>query len=70
MDEGRNMVLLFPTLIDQINTKEAREAFKPQCHLFYPQSVVRFKDDGLVKWEGLDEKSAKLDDDGNIIDDE
>jgi len=65
MDEGRNMVLLFPTLIQGITTARGKEAFKPQCHLFYPQRVLDFKGDGLDKWEGLDGKSPKLDDEGN-----
>ena len=67
MDEGRNMILLFPTLIDGINTKKGREAFKAQCHMFYTQRVVDFKDDGLDKWAGLDGKSDKVDDDGDVI---
>ncbi|KAK4465043.1 hypothetical protein QBC42DRAFT_262369 [Cladorrhinum samala] len=60
MDEGRNMILLFPTLIEGINTKEGREAFKPQCHMFYPQRVVDIKD-GLAKWAGLNEESELCD---------
>lgn len=52
MDEGRNMILLFPTLIEGINTPEGREAFKATCHMFYPQRVVDVKD-GLPKFEGL-----------------
>ena len=67
MDEGRNMILLFPTLIEGINTKKAREAFKPTCHMFYPQRVVDFPNDGIVKWKGLDNGSDLLDDDGNVI---
>ena len=67
MDEGRNMILLFPTLIQGITSGKARDTFRPRCHIFYPQSVVDFKGDGVEKWEGLDGKSAKLDDDGNRI---
>ena len=67
MDEGRNMILLFPTLIDGINTKKAREIFKPTCHMFYPQRVVDFPNDGLVKWSGLDNNSDVVDDDGNVL---
>jgi hypothetical protein len=64
MDEGRNMVLLFPSLIEGIGTERGRDAFRPQCHIFYPQRVVDFAGDGLQKWRGLDGKSALLDHDG------
>jgi hypothetical protein len=71
MDEGRNMILLFPTLLEDINTKRGREAFKPQCHMFYPQRVVDLKD-GVDKWSGLDngKDSTKLDDEGEEMKDE
>ncbi len=67
MDEGRNMILLFPPLIKGINTKEGREAFKPTRHMFYPQRVAEFRGDGLVKWQGLDNASDLLDDDENVL---
>jgi hypothetical protein len=67
MDEGRNMILLFPPLIKNINTKEAREAFKPTCHMFYPQRVAEFRGDGIVKWKGLDNMSDMVDDDDNVL---
>ncbi len=67
MDEGRNMILLFPPLIKDINTKKGREAFKPTCHMFYPQRVAEFKGDGIVKWQGLDNGSDLLDDDENVL---
>ncbi|KAK4233897.1 Mss4-like protein [Achaetomium macrosporum] len=60
MDEGRNMILLFPTLIEGINTPKGREAFKPQCHMFYPQRVVDIKD-GLPKFKGLADESPLVD---------
>ncbi|KAL8365444.1 hypothetical protein RB595_004316 [Gaeumannomyces hyphopodioides] len=63
MDEGRNMVLLFPTLIEGLDER-AREVFKPQSHLFYPQRVVDFAGDGVAKWSGLDDKSDELGGDG------
>jgi len=66
MDEGRNMILLFPPLVEGINTPEAREAFKPSCHMFYPQRVCDIKD-GIDKWSGLDYNSDKVDEDGNVI---
>lgn len=46
---------------------KGREAFKATCHMFYPSRVVDFKHDGVVKWEGLDNASSLLDDDGNVI---
>jgi hypothetical protein len=64
MDEGRNMILMFPTLIHGINTPEGREAFKPEAHMFYPQRVVDFVSDGVPKWSGLEGESDLLDDDG------
>jgi hypothetical protein len=66
MDEGRNMILLFPTLIEGINTPEGRAAFKPACHMFYPQRVCDIKD-GLDKWAGLDFMSDKVNDEGEVI---
>ena len=68
MDEGRNMILLFPTLIKGINTPKGREAFKPSAHMFYPQRVTNgFRGEGVVKWKGLDNNSDLLDDDENVI---
>jgi len=54
------MILLFPTLIEGINTKEGREAFQAQCHMFYSQRVVDIKD-GLPKWKGMSDDSPLLD---------
>lgn len=67
MDEGRNMILLFPPLIEGINSDKAREAFRATCHMFYPQRVVDFERDGRVKWEGLDNQSNILDDHGEVL---
>lgn len=67
MDEGRNMILLFPTLIDGINTPEGRKAFAAKCHMFYSSRVVDFKGDGERKFAGLEDDSDLLDDDGNVI---
>ena len=69
MDEGRNMILLFPTLIEGINTKKGREAFKTKSHMFYPQRVVDIKD-GVTKWSGLEKDSKKLDEDGEELPDQ
>ncbi|KAL7933171.1 Mss4-like protein [Trichoderma chlorosporum] len=59
MDEGRNMVLLFPTLLSFESTAQ-RKNFDAQCHLFYPQRVVDILD-GKPKWAGLDDKSDLVD---------
>lgn len=74
MDEGRNMVLLFPTLLN-LDTPELRENFQNQwvetefsvitltmsrCHIFYPQRVADIPD-GKPKWTGLDDKSELMD---------
>ncbi|KIW93339.1 uncharacterized protein Z519_05944 [Cladophialophora bantiana CBS 173.52] len=67
MDEGRNMILLFPSLIKDINTPRGREAFRPTCHMFYPQRVTDLKGDGIVKWKGLDNMSDLIDDDENVL---
>ena len=63
------MILLFPTLIEGINTQKGREAFKPECHMFYSRRVVDIKD-GVPKWDGINNESKRMDDDGNIIEDE
>lgn len=60
MDEGRNMILLFPTLIEGINTPEGREAFRAQCHMFYEQRVVDVRD-GLPKFKGMADESPRVD---------
>lgn len=54
------MILLFPTLIEGINTDEGREAFKAQCHMFYPERVVDIRD-GLPKFQGLSDQSPLVD---------
>lgn len=61
------MILLFPTLIEGINEGDAREAFKPTCHMFYTQRVVDFNGDGIVKWKGLDNQSDLVDDNGEVL---
>lgn len=75
MDEGRNMVLLFPTTL-KLDLPELREEFQPEyvvfqsevvfadivprCHIFYNHRVVDIPD-GKPKWKGLDDKSERLD---------
>ncbi|KAF2170734.1 hypothetical protein M409DRAFT_63813 [Zasmidium cellare ATCC 36951] len=53
MDEGRNMILLFPSLIKFQNDQEKRN-FKPRLHMFYRERVMDIPD-GLPKWTGLNE---------------
>lgn len=67
MDEGRNMILLFPTLIEGINTSKGRKAFEAKAHMFYNQRVVDFKGDGVTKFAGLEDASDELDDEGNVV---
>ncbi|KAF2402924.1 hypothetical protein EJ06DRAFT_472823 [Trichodelitschia bisporula] len=60
MDEGRNMILLFPSLID-LQTDEDKAFFKPRCHMFYGQRVMDIPD-GLPKWDGLSNESNLIED--------
>jgi len=60
MDEGRNMILLFPSLIN-FKSPEDRALFKPRCHMFYGQRVMDIPD-GLPKWTGLNDLSDLIED--------
>lgn len=60
MDEGRNMILLFPSLID-LKSDEDRANFKPRLHMFYGERVMDIPD-GLPKWTGLNETSELIED--------
>lgn len=60
MDEGRNMILLFPTLIN-FASKEQRDKFKPKMHMFYGERVMDIPD-GLPKWTGLNNDSDLIED--------
>ncbi|KAF2497215.1 hypothetical protein BU16DRAFT_458851 [Lophium mytilinum] len=60
MDEGRNMILLFPSLVN-FKSKEDRELFKPRCHMFYDQRVMDIPD-GLPKWTGINNESDLIED--------
>jgi hypothetical protein len=60
MDEGRNMVLLFPSLI-HFKNQEDKEFFKPKCHMFYRERVIDIPD-GLPKWSGMKDKSELVED--------
>ena len=58
-DEGRNMWLAFPSLFDFGTPPKVPEAFKPRCHIFYAARVFDM-DDGLPKWAGHRDVSARL----------
>lgn len=60
MDEGRNMILLFPSLI-HLKTDEDKAYFKPRCHMFYGQRVMDIPD-GLPKWSGINGESDLIED--------
>ncbi|KAJ2967833.1 hypothetical protein NUW58_g10353 [Xylaria curta] len=60
MDEGRNMVLMFPGII-KFRSAEDKKLFDPQCHIFYSQRVVDLAD-GKPKWVGLDKGSELMKD--------
>ncbi|GAW12492.1 hypothetical protein ANO14919_018620 [Xylariales sp. No.14919] len=60
MDEGRNMVLMFPGII-KFRSAEDKGHFDPQCHIFYSQRVVDLPD-GKPKWVGLDKGSELMKD--------
>ncbi|MCJ1380745.1 hypothetical protein MMC17_003854 [Xylographa soralifera] len=60
MDEGRNMILLFPSLI-KFESKEDRDKFAPTCHMFYPMRQLDIPD-GKPKWTGIDSKSDLCED--------
>ncbi|QQK43626.1 Glutathione-dependent formaldehyde-activating enzyme/centromere protein V [Penicillium digitatum] len=70
MDEGRNMCLIFPQLIElagsSLEQREKTEAFKPTCHIFY-QSRTLDLPDGLPKWSGMENASDRMDDHGHRI---
>lgn len=53
MDEGRNMILLFPSLIKFKNDQQKID-FRPRCHMFYGQRVIDIPD-GLPKWTGIND---------------
>jgi hypothetical protein len=60
MDEGRNMILLFPSLV-HLKTDEDKQYFKPRCHMFYGQRVMDIPD-GLPKWSGINGESDLIED--------
>ncbi|KAF9007582.1 Mss4-like protein [Cyathus striatus] len=58
MDEGRNMILLFPTLV-HFNNLEDKRQFYPTAHIFYSCRVVDVTD-GLPKFEKHKNASALI----------
>lgn len=60
MDEGRNMILLFPSLI-KFKNKEEKTRFDPTCHMFYEQRLVDIPD-GKPKWSGMSGSSELIED--------
>ncbi|KAM0723651.1 hypothetical protein Q7P37_000639 [Cladosporium fusiforme] len=60
MDEGRNMILLFPSLI-KFQSQQEKENFAPRCHMFYGQRCIDIPD-GLPKWTGLNKDSDLIED--------
>ncbi|CRG87496.1 hypothetical protein PISL3812_04514 [Talaromyces islandicus] len=70
MDEGRNMCLIFPELIDLGETEEEhltrRKVFEIDCHIFYSRRIIEVMD-GKTKWSGIDKQSKILDDNGSEL---
>lgn len=65
LDEGRNMVMLFPELLGGIRTERGKEAFKLGDHICWGGRVVEdgvFEGDGVRKWAGVDGRSQLIDD--------
>ena len=58
-DEGRNMWLAFPSLFNFGTPPAVPEAFRPSCHIFYGARVFDMND-GLPKWSGHSETSARI----------
>ena len=58
-DEGRTMWLAFPSLFDFGTPPNVPAAFRPTCHIFYAARVLDMHD-GLPKWAGHREQSARL----------
>ncbi|KAH8656531.1 Mss4-like protein, partial [Tricladium varicosporioides] len=54
-DEGRRIILLFPSLI-KFKTKEEKKNFDPTCHMFYSKRLLDIPD-GLPKWSGMQNDS-------------
>lgn len=61
MDEGRNMLLMFPTLINFKDVK-SKLKFKPSCHIFYSRRAIDVPD-GIPKWEEHKDESKQIPED-------
>lgn len=61
MDEGRNMILLFPSLIDFSKNPEMKKNFEITSHMFYSQRLVDIPD-GKPKWSGMSGESELIED--------
>lgn len=48
MDEGRNMVLVFPTLV-RFGGEEERRRFYPSCHIFYERRCMDVSTSGGIR---------------------
>ncbi|KAL2755733.1 hypothetical protein ACRALDRAFT_1071051 [Sodiomyces alcalophilus JCM 7366] len=59
MDEGRNMLLLFPSLLKFEGNEELKRNFQPELHIFYSRRVLDIPD-GKPKWSGLDGQSELM----------
>jgi len=60
-DEGRNMLMMFPSAFKFVGG-ETPPKFKPTCHIFYSQRVLKIRD-GLPKFQGHKNQSDQLPDD-------
>ena len=58
-DEGRNMLLAFPSLFDFSGKLNVPDTFRPTCHIFYGACIIDM-DDGLPKWAGHKNESELL----------
>jgi len=58
-DEGRNMMMLFPTVFGFNNADQVPQPFKASCHIFYSRRVISVKD-GVPKWSGHKDQSDRL----------
>ncbi|KAF8541348.1 Mss4-like protein [Trichophaea hybrida] len=58
MDEGRNMLLLYPTLVYFKDLKH-KWLFYPTCHIFYSRRAIDIPD-SLPKWEEYKDQSKLM----------
>ncbi|KAF8196022.1 Mss4-like protein [Pholiota molesta] len=67
MDEGRKMLMVFPTLL-HFESHEDQRKFYPSCHIFYSQRAVDVND-GLPKFEKHKDSSPQIpESSGNALD--